>query len=179
MQSKNKINIASLIKIALFASLIVIATIIIPPIYIMGVPVTLQSLMIMVIASLLNPSEAVLSVSLYLILGIIGLPVFSGYSSGFGVLLGPTGGFLLSFIFAGYFISYLKQESISRQIIMNIIFGVIIVYLIGSMQMAIVNQVGYFTVLKTMIVFIPFDIIKAFIAGIVYKKTKHVINKSY
>ena len=173
--SSKIINTNSVIRIALFASLIVIATIIIPPIYILGVPVTLQSLMIMTVASMLKPSEAVLSILLYLILGIIGLPVFSGYSSGFGVLFGPTGGFLIAFIFAGFFISILKQESLIRQIIINIIFGVFLVYLFGSMQMALVNEVSCFSALKIMIMFIPIDIIKAIIAGIIYMKTKNVI----
>lgn len=62
------------------------------------VPVTLQLLVLAVIVLLLSPGEAFAATALYVALGAIGLPVFSGASGGVGVLLGPTGGFLLGFV---------------------------------------------------------------------------------
>ena len=61
------------------------------------IPITLQTLVIGLIATLYHPKEATLSVLLYLLLGAIGLPVFSGGNSGFRAFIGPTGGFLLFF----------------------------------------------------------------------------------
>lgn len=62
------------------------------------VPFTLQTLMLVLITLILTPREAIATVGGYLLLGAIGLPVFSGLTGGFGVLLGPTGGFLMGFL---------------------------------------------------------------------------------
>lgn len=172
MQSRNKIKIISLIRISIFAALISIVTILIPPIIIMGVPITMQTLMIMLTASLLKPKDAFLSILLYLVLGIIGLPVFSSYSSGIGIILGPTGGFLISFLLVGFLISYFKQDKLLNQIVINIIFGVILVNIIGILQMSIVNHLFFLKVLKIMIFFIPIDIVKAIIASLIYMKIR-------
>ena len=62
-----------------------------------GVPGTLQALVVFLAALYLGPYWGAGSIVLYLAAGAAGAPVFSGFSAGFGVLLGPTGGFLLSF----------------------------------------------------------------------------------
>ena len=62
-----------------------------------AVPITLQTLAIYLIACLMTPNHAFYTVLCYLIMGAIGLPVFSNFSSGMGALIGPTGGFLFSF----------------------------------------------------------------------------------
>ena len=62
-----------------------------------AVPITLQTLAIYLIACLMTPNHAFYTVLCYLIMGAIGLPVFSHFNSGMGALIGPTGGFLFSF----------------------------------------------------------------------------------
>lgn len=62
------------------------------------IPFTLQTLMLMLALLILTPKEALATTGGYLLLGIIGLPVFSGFTGGFGVFLGPTGGFLMGFL---------------------------------------------------------------------------------
>lgn len=64
------------------------------------VPFTLQTLMLVLIALILSPKEAVVAVGGYLLLGMVGLPVFAGFKGGIGVLFGPTGGFLVGFLAA-------------------------------------------------------------------------------
>ena len=163
------------IIIALFAALISVATIIIPPIPIFSIPVTLQTLMIMITGLLLKPRDAFLAVLLYLILGVIGIPVFSGFNSGLSAILGPTGGFLLAFPFASLLISYFKGNmSFWRLLIINFIFASLMVYLVGAASIAIVNEVNYFNVLKTLLVFIPIDFVKSIIAALVGIKLKHI-----
>ena len=63
------------------------------------VPLTLQTLAVGIIATVLTPLDSVLAILVYLILGAIGLPVYAGGAAGFGVILGPTGGFLIGFLF--------------------------------------------------------------------------------
>jgi len=87
---------ASLLRAALVAALIAVSALITIPLG--PVPVTLQVLAIAVAALVLSPAEALASVTLYLALGAFGVPVFSGGGAGLGVLVGPTGGFLLGFL---------------------------------------------------------------------------------
>ncbi|MDR1183299.1 MAG: biotin transporter BioY [Coriobacteriales bacterium] len=72
------------------------------------IPFTLQTLMFILILLVLTPAEALVAVGGYLVLGAVGLPVFSGFRGGFGVLLGPTGGFLMGFFAAALFSGLLR-----------------------------------------------------------------------
>lgn len=62
------------------------------------VPFTLQTAVVILIALLLTPRQAAKTCGVYLLMGAIGLPVFSSMTGGLGKLLGPTGGFLLSYL---------------------------------------------------------------------------------
>jgi len=93
-------NIKSSVFTALFTSLIAIGAFIIIPAGF--VPVSLQTLFVL-LAGLLGGRAIGLSASLlYIILGAIGLPVFSGGTGGIGHLLGPTGGYLIACMPAAY-----------------------------------------------------------------------------
>jgi biotin transport system substrate-specific component len=65
-----------------------------------GVPLTLQVLVVVLIALVESPLMAGFSVGVYLLLGAVGFPVFAGMSGGLSALLGPTGGFLVGFLVA-------------------------------------------------------------------------------
>src|SRR5512133_1411896 len=64
------------------------------------VPVTLQPLFIVLAGFLLGPARGAAAVALYVLAGVLGMPVFAGGKAGLGVLLGPTGGYLVGFILA-------------------------------------------------------------------------------
>ena len=102
---------ASLLRAALVAALIAASALITVPLG--PVPVTLQVLAIAVAALVLSPAEAFASVALYLVLGAFGAPVFSGGGAGFGVVVGPTGGFLLGFL-AGTPAAALVRRALTR-----------------------------------------------------------------
>ena len=65
-----------------------------------GVPITLQTLVLCLSAGLLGAKRATFSVLAYLLLGIIGVPVFAGFTGGVAKLLSPTGGYILGFLAA-------------------------------------------------------------------------------
>lgn len=85
----------SLTLIALGAAIIAVLSPLAIPIGI--VPVTLQTLAVGLVATVLKARETFFAILLYLLLGFIGIPVFTGGTSGIAVLFGPTGGFLLAF----------------------------------------------------------------------------------
>ena len=82
--------------IALFAVLMAVCSwISIPSV----VPFTLQTFGVFVAVSVLGGKRGTLAVVLYLLMGIVGLPVFAGFSGGLGILLGSTGGYIVGFVF--------------------------------------------------------------------------------
>ncbi|MFC7402400.1 biotin transporter BioY [Citricoccus sp. GCM10030269] len=84
-----------------FAALIAVCSMLPPvPVGGFGVPITLQTFAVMLTGLVLGARLGFLSVLLYVVVGLAGLPVFSGFSAGFGVLAGPTAGYLLAFPFA-------------------------------------------------------------------------------
>jgi len=87
---------ADLLRAALVAALVAIGALIALPLG--PVPMTLQVLVVAVATLVLSPAEALLAMVLYVALGAIGMPVFSGGGAGVGVLVGPTGGFILGFV---------------------------------------------------------------------------------
>lgn len=74
------------------------------------VPITLQTLMVLLSGAMLGSYYGSLAMIIYLILGAIGLPVFAGGSSGFGALFGPTGGYLFSYPIAAFIIGKMIER---------------------------------------------------------------------
>ena len=70
------------------------------------VPITLTNLVIYIAVGVLGTAQGTISYCLYLLLGMVGLPVFSGYAGGLGKLAGPTGGYLIGW-FIGTAVDYL------------------------------------------------------------------------
>mgnify|MGYP002409466326 CR=1 FL=1 len=168
-------KIKSIVRISLFSALICIATVAIPPIPIFSIPVTLQTLIIMLTAFFLKPSEAFISVLLYLVLGFIGLPVFSGFNSGIAYILGPTGGFLLSFPISAFLISYFKGGlSFGRLLIVNILFGIVFVYIIAILWMRIILDISFLSAASSLLIFVAIDTGKVILAAFVGTKLKGI-----
>lgn len=104
------------------------------------VPFTLQSMFVLLAGLLLRPGWAAASMGIYLLLGAVGLPVFSGGQSGLGTLMGPTGGFLLAFPVAAAALSAVRGLSVkassfaTRRAVADIegvVVAEFLVYLIG------------------------------------------------
>jgi biotin transport system substrate-specific component len=105
------------------------------------VPITLQTFVLFVSAALLGPRLGALSQFIYLLLGIMGMPVFSGGKAGLGVLLGPTGGYLLGFLAAAFvigFLARLKSVPGFRWYVLSMIAGTVVVYILGVVQLSVV-----------------------------------------
>ncbi|HOK18643.1 MAG TPA: biotin transporter BioY, partial [Caldisericia bacterium] len=93
-------NIKKITFSSLFIILIIIGSYISIPLPFSPVPLTLQVFFVLLSGILLGPYYGFLSVLGYIILGVLGFPVFAGGQSGFSVFLGPNGGFLLGFLIA-------------------------------------------------------------------------------
>ena len=113
MKSKNnsklKLTTLAMAQIAVCTALLCVLSPLAIPLPI-PVPFTLQVLVVVLIALILKPVYALIAQLLYTLLGIVGLPVFSGGKSGIGAVLSPTGGFIIGFIFAAFFVSLLNSK---------------------------------------------------------------------
>lgn len=133
------------------------------------VPISLTNLVIYFSLYLLGWKLGTLSYVIYLLIGLVGVPVFSGFSAGPAKLFGPTGGYLIGFIpmaiIAGIVIDKFSQRWIQ---ILGMIVGTVICYAFGTAWFCI--QAGY-TVSAALAVcvipFIPADLIKMVIAMII------------
>lgn len=133
------------------------------------VPVTMQVLPVLLSGVLLGSTYGMLSMVIYLLLGVLGAPWFAGGKHGINVLLGATGGYLVGFIFAAYLIGYVTdryreaRKPLSQAILM--LTGVLIIYALGVLQLAAVANLSLSqALLKGAVPFIPGDIFKAAIA---------------
>ena len=107
--SRTRWTSADLSLIAVFAALVA-AFSLLPGIPLgAGVPITLQTLAVMLTGIILGPTRAAAAVGLFLAAGLAGLPVFSGFSGGLGVLAGPSAGYLLSFLPAAFVVGLLSR----------------------------------------------------------------------
>src|SRR3989338_7427809 len=103
-------NLKPLVFAALFAALLAAVAWFKIPLPFTPVPITLQTLVVLLSGAVLGPYYGALSMILYLIVGAIGLPVFAGGGSGIGALLGPTGGYLFSYPVAAFVIGKLLEK---------------------------------------------------------------------
>jgi biotin transport system substrate-specific component len=157
-----------MIVISLLASILSISAYISIPLPISSVPFTLQSLFLMVIALSMPISISFPSVGLYLLLGAIGLPVFSNGTSGLTVLFGPTGGYLFGFLFSTLVIGYIKDklDYFFGYLIASILGGIVFVYALGVLGLMIVLDLNFDKAMAVGVIpFLPLDLIKAFVSS--------------
>ncbi len=170
----SKSKIAHLGKIALFSALIsVCAWIVVPS----PVPFTMQTFAVFLAAAVLGGKGTAISVMVYIALGVIGIPVFSGGKAGIGVLLGATGGYIIGFLPCGYVAGILCKRTKKRPIAMGISMavGLLCDYVIGTLWLDIVYLHNFWNAVMTGTVpFVPTDIVKIVLACIIGTKLQKI-----
>lgn len=169
MQS-NRWSIQDLTRMALLAALMCASAYIAFPIPITLVNVTAQTFVLNLVALLLTKEQAGVTVGLWILLGAVGVPVYSGGRGGFSQLAGPTGGFIVAFLVAVWLMAWLKGENPSpRRALIVTLIGIPIIDLMGAAWYAIYAQIPITTaLLTTALPFLPGDLIKAIGAVLVY-----------
>ena len=126
------------------------------------VPLTGQTFAVLLAGITLGSKRGSASLMLYLVLGVIGLPVFAGGASGLAILAGPTGGYLVGFLVAAWVVGRLAEHSLDRKFrSMWLVFlaGEAVIYLFGLPWLGL--YVGVSKVLVAgFIPFLPGDLIK-------------------
>ncbi|TDR87254.1 biotin transporter BioY [Enterovirga rhinocerotis] len=161
---------------ALFAALIVVLGTIPPiPIGIIPVPITLQSLGVMLAGALLGPWRGAMAAVILIALVAMGLPVLSGGRGGLGVFAGPTVGYLIGFVPAafvtGWVVGLLGADrrpplpAFGATVLACILGGVVIDHLCGVIGLVAVTGIAWQNAALGTLAFVPGDLIKAALAG--------------
>jgi biotin transport system substrate-specific component len=137
-----------------------------------SVPITAQSMGVMLAGAILGSRRGALSVLLLLALVAIGLPLLSGGRGGLGVFAGPSVGYLVGFPVAAFLVGLLT-ERIGRPyrlplgIMANLLGGVLALNAIGIVGMALVLHVGLVKATTLAAVFMPGDVVKAVLTAVI------------
>lgn len=138
-----------------------------------GVSVTMQTFGVLTVSALFGAKIGVASVAVYLFLGAVGLPVFSGFRGGLGHLMGVSGGYLFGFLLTALTVGFFSKKGSSLWVSMAA--GVIICYVFGTVWYAVLWGGGkslWEVGLMCVIPFVPFDILKIALSTFAVKRLK-------
>jgi biotin transport system substrate-specific component len=179
--SKNRQSIRNILYIALFAAVISVCSWISIP---TTVPFTLQTMAVCIAAGLLGPSRGVTAVAVYLALGAIGVPVYSGFGHGMATLFGSTGGYLFGFLLTALLVG-LAVKLFGRKwyvLPLAMIVGIAACYLFGTLWFQKVyvgsdgNSVSLSAALSMCVIpFIVPDLAKIAVATVVVNRVSRVV----
>lgn len=167
---------AEMTKMALLVAMNCISAYLIIPLPFSMSPIALQMVVVFLTGFILTARQAFTTMLIYILIGLAGIPVFTGGSAGPGKMFGPTGGYIWGFMVAVTLIALLKGHvyNFKRYTIVGIVIGLPIVYGMGITQLNLLTGMGWKAAfLSGMLPFIPLDIVKcagaAFLAGPITK----------
>lgn len=181
-----KLSTKDMTLVAMFTALTAVGAFISVP---MGpVPISLQSLFVILSGLIIGPKLGALSQVLYISLGLIGVPIFAGFTGGPQTLMKPSFGFIIGFVFASYIVGVIaySDKGISRKKIwIGSLVGTVVVYLFGLPYMyymlnIVMGQGLSFSAIVQMgcLLFLPGDFAKFIIASVVAIKILPILDKS-
>lgn len=161
---------AEMTKMALMVAMNCVSAYIIIPLPFSLSPLALQTLIVNLTGYVLNAKQAFMTMLVYLLVGLAGVPVFTGGSAGPGKLFGPTGGYIIGFLFTAVFLAYFKGEkyNFKRYALLGCVIGIPLIYVFGVVQLKLITGMGWDKAIMTgALPFIPLDIVKCLAAAVI------------
>lgn len=178
MMDKKSGSLRRMVYAAMFGALTAIGSFIVIPMQ--PVPITLQTLFTGMAGVLLGGYTGALSQVVYVLLGVIGLPVFSGGKAGLGTLMGPTGGYIIGFIIGAFVIGKvmeIRKEPGTVWIGFSLALGNLVIYTLGVAQLSLVAHLSLTKALIAGVVpFIIGDLLKLVTTTLIARKLSNKIN---
>ena len=169
-----KFRVKDLTYIAVFTALLAVCAWIAIPTPVQ-IDFTLQTMGVFLAVGVLGGKRGTLSILAYLLLGLVGAPVFAGFSGGAGALLTPSGGYLVGFLFSGLLMWGMEKTLGKKNWILSLsmVLGLIVCYAFGTAWFMVVDpmggeSVGMWTALSWCVIpYLPFDAMKIALALLV------------
>lgn len=177
LKSKHLLN---LVYVAMFAAIITIcAQIQIPA----TVPFTLQTMGVFVAGGLLGWKRGTLSVVIYVLLGLVGAPVFAGFTGGAGVLFGLTGGYIIGFIFTALIVGMMADKLGKKLWVLAVamIAGLLVCYAFGTAWFMVIYNTSmggislWSALTMCVIPYLPFDALKIILAVVLVNRLDKIV----
>lgn len=177
---KQRFGVRSMAMCALFAAITAVLSQIAIPIG--PVPISMSTLAVFLAGGLLGARDGTISQLIYVLLGAVGVPVFANFSGGLGTLVGPTGGYIIGYIFmalvTGLLIPLCRNKM--RYIIPVFVLGLIVCYAFGTVWYIVVTHTGLGAAMMTCVVpFLPGDAVKIVLAAVLTVKLSGSVRRIY
>lgn len=170
MTNRKPMPVMMLVMCALFAALMAVCAQISIPIE--PVPICLTLFAVEVCGALLKKQYAALAVLAYVLLGLVGLPVFANFKGGAGVLFGTTGGYIFGYVLCAFLIALIVEKwgrEVWKQAIAMVI-GVAVCYLFGTIWFMLLSHRSLGESLALCVIpFLPGDAVKIALALVMSK----------
>lgn len=176
LKQRNKTK--NLTYCALFTCLLMVSAQLGIPLPGTTVPINLATCAVLVAGAVLGPKYGLVSVLCYIGLGAVGLPVFSHFRGGLGVLTGPTGGYILGYVFCAYITGFFTNHFKNRKIfsIIGMVFGLTLCYLFGTLWYMFLTHIRLWQALMLCVVpFIIGDCLKIILAIFLSGRLKKIL----
>lgn len=179
-KQKSKFKTIDLVYIGLSAALIAICSWISIP---LTVPITLQTMGVCLVTGLFGTKRGTIATVVYILLGAIGVPVFSNFKGGLGALLGSTGGYIIGFIFTALVVGIVSDKTKGKLVplIISMVVGIALCYTFGTIWFSVVynksnDPASLATILGWCVVpFLIPDAIKIAVAAILTNRLKKFV----
>ncbi len=178
MMKREILSLRGMVYAAMFGAITAVGAYIVIPLPL--VPITMQTFFVSLAPTLLGGVLGALSQVIYVLIGLIGLPVFAGGKAGFGVLIGPTGGYLAGFIIGAYIIGKLielKEHPGFIWMVSAMLIGHVALYALGVAQLMFVAKLSLGKAIAVGVIpTLPGGIVKILAAAFVALKLRDKIH---
>ena len=165
-----KLDVRKITLSSMLLALLILSALFSIPIPFTTIKITLQTMVVFILGSMISPIYCFVTMLLYIVLGLFGLPIFSS-GSGIMYIFTPSFGFLIGFMLAAPLMSYINRRAFSTRLVRYIVacsIGILLIYAIGVPYMYYVLRLymsmdisfGY-ALISGGLMFLPFDILKA------------------
>jgi biotin transport system substrate-specific component len=173
MSRRPRLSSRDLSLVAVFVGLMA-ALGLVPAFFAFGasVPITAQSLGVMLVGAVLGARRALATMLVFLALVAVGLPLLAGGVGGLGVFATPRVGFLVGFPVAAYVVGLLTQlggptYTLRRGVVANVLGGIVALYVFGIAGFMTVGRLGIDAAATAVTIYLPGDLVKAVVAALV------------
>lgn len=172
---RQKLTTVDLCQVGVFtAAIAILSQLSIPMPY--GVPMTLQTFVIPFAGVVLGARKGAITAAVYVLLGAVGLPVYAGFAGGFDKVIGPTGGFLLTFPLLAFSAGRGAERGGKPALALGLLIGIAINYGAGMLQFSLVThstlQAAF---IACALPFLPLEAIKAVLVAVLGGKCRRML----